>query len=100
MSRRKRSNHARFSLFVFQDIITCVMGIMLLLTLMMCLQITSVVASADAAPAAQMVSELKQQAAALAAEISKLESEASEQASLLESGAIDDPELLRQVQRP
>lgn len=95
MSRRKRSNHARFSLFVFQDIITCVMGIMLLLTLMMCLQITSVVASADAPPAAKMVNELKQQAAALAAEIAELESEATEQMLLLESGAIDDPDLLR-----
>lgn len=95
MSRRKRHNHAKFSLFVFQDVITCVMGIMLLLTLMMCLQITAVVAPADAAPAAKMVNELQQQAAALSAEIAALESEAAEQTSLLNSGAIDDPNLLR-----
>lgn len=95
MSRRKRKNHAKFSLFVFQDIITCVMGIMLLLTLMMCLQITEAVAPAEAAPAATMVNELRQQAAALSAEIAELESEAAQQMSVLNSGALDDPDLLR-----
>ena len=39
MARRPRSGAPAFSLFAFQDIITCVMGIMLLITLMMSLQI-------------------------------------------------------------
>ena len=72
MSRRKRKNHSQFSLFVFQDIITCVMGIMLLLTLMMCLQITSVIAATEHSAASQMVDELRSQAAALSAEVARL----------------------------
>ncbi|MEQ9410974.1 MAG: hypothetical protein RIK87_24900 [Fuerstiella sp.] len=95
MSRRKRNNNTRFSLFVFQDIITCVMGIMLLLTLIMCLQITSSVATADASTAAETVQQMKQQAAALSAEIAALQQSVDEQMSLLNSGAIDDQELLK-----
>ncbi|MCH2203815.1 MAG: hypothetical protein MK102_17755 [Fuerstiella sp.] len=95
MSRRKRRNHSRFTLFAFQDIITCVMGIMLLLTLMMCLQITSSVASARVSSVEQTLDEMKQQAVALAGEIEQLQQTASDQTVLLNSGAIDDPELLR-----
>jgi hypothetical protein len=95
MSRRKRKNDSRFSLFVFQDIITCVMGIMLLVTMMMCLQITAVIASAKQTPAEETIRHMRQQAAALSAEIASLQSTVDENASLLNSGAINDPDLLR-----
>lgn len=95
MSRRKRNNNTRFSLFAFQDIITCVMGIMLLLTLLLCLQITAEVASAEQSSAAEMVRQMQQQAAALSAEVAELEQSVDEQLTLLNSGAINDAELLR-----
>ncbi|MEO2016290.1 MAG: hypothetical protein ABGZ53_18170 [Fuerstiella sp.] len=95
MSRRKRKNNSGFSLFVFQDIITCVMGIMLLVTMMMCLQITAVIASAKQTPAEETIRQMQQQAAALSAEIASLQSTVDENASLLNSGAINDPDLLR-----
>ena len=94
MTRRKRRNHGQFTLFAFQDIITCVMGIMLLLTLTMCLRITASVALARASSVDQTLDEMKQQAAALAAEIQRLQDTADEQIALLNSGAIDDPGLL------
>ncbi|MEO2020015.1 MAG: hypothetical protein ABGZ53_37255, partial [Fuerstiella sp.] len=95
MSRRKRKNDSRFSLFVFQDIITCVMGIMLLVTMMMCLQITTVIASAERTPAEETIQQMQQQAAALSADIASLKSTVDKNASLLNSGAINDPDLLR-----
>lgn len=95
MSRRKRNNGTRFSLFAFQDIITCVMGIMLLVTLMMCLQITSVVALSSDSDVNDTVRQMKVRAAALSAEIAQLQQTVDEQASLLNSGAINDQTLLR-----
>ncbi|MBL8819038.1 MAG: hypothetical protein JNL58_23620 [Planctomyces sp.] len=96
MSRRKRTGGPTFSLFAFQDIITCVMGIMLLLTLMMSLQITD-------APGAQMASTVRSRADMLAeesrrllTEISQMESQLSGQLSALNSGAILDTTLLAQ----
>ncbi len=94
MSRRKRKSRSQFSLFAFQDIITCVMGIMLLLTLMMCLQITSRVGVMRSSPANQLLDEMQQQARELAQEALELETVVSEQNDLFQSGAIDDPELL------
>lgn len=95
MSRRKRNNRTRFSLFAFQDIITCVMGIMLLVTLMMCLQITSVVAVSSDSDVNDTVRQMKARAAALSAEIAELQQAVDEQTSLLNSGAINDQALLR-----
>jgi cell division protein FtsB len=95
MSRRKRKNNSGFSLFVFQDIITCVMGIMLLVTMMMCLQITAAVVSPEQTPAEETIRQMQRQAAALSAEIASLQSTVDENASLLNSGAINDPALLR-----
>lgn len=95
MSRRKRNNRTQFSLFAFQDIITCVMGIMLLVTLMMCLQITEVVAVSSDSDVADAVRQMKVRAAALSAEIDELQQTVDEQATLLNSGAINDETLLR-----
>lgn len=96
MGRRKRTGGPAFSLFAFQDIITCVMGIMLLLTLMMSLQIAD-------APGAQMASkvntraqELEKETSRLLVEIDQMESQLASQLSALNSGAILDPTLLSQ----
>lgn len=97
MSRRKRTGGPAFSLFAFQDIITCVMGIMLLLTLIMSLQIAS-------SPGAQTSSRIRDQAQMLQAEskrllieIDAMESRLVEQMSAINSGAILDPTLLSQA---
>jgi len=94
MSRRKRNNNGRFSLFAFQDIITCIMGIMLLLTLIMCLQITTATAMVDATTASQIVEQMKRQATELSAEVSRLETEVGQQLNQLNAGAISDGSLL------
>jgi len=73
----------------------CVMGIMLLLTLMMCLQITSSVVSAGASPVDQTLDDMRELAAELAAEVTQLQQSASDQMALLNSGAIEDPKLLK-----
>ena len=94
MSRRIRSNHSKFSLFAFQDIITCVMGIMLLLTLLICLQITTVTVTSVQSSGRKSLDELKEQAAELAAEVAAVELAVNEQSELIESGAIQDSRLL------
>ncbi|MEZ6122591.1 MAG: hypothetical protein R3C49_05370 [Planctomycetaceae bacterium] len=94
MGRRRRGNHSRFSLFVFQDIITCVMGIMLLITLMLCLQISSA-ALAPVSKADETIRQMQRQAASLTQEIETLQQTVDEQITLLTAGAIDDPDLLR-----
>lgn len=96
MARRKRTGGPAFSLFAFQDIITCVMGIMLLLTLMLSLQI-------EEAPGAQMASKVNDRAKTLEAEsrrllneIDEMELQLSIQLASLNSGAMLDPALLSQ----
>jgi hypothetical protein len=98
MSRRKRSTSTRFSLFSFQDIITCVMGIMLLLTLLICLRITSTVSRSS--------SEVKTRAQALQTSVSAIQSELAElearvhaNSSIMESGGLSNIQLLRDKQQ-
>ena len=95
MSLRKRNNDGRFSLFAFQDIITCIMGIMLLLTLIMCLQISSTMVTADAPDTARIVEQMRQQSAELAAEVAGLERKVETHLNQLNAGAISDVSLLR-----
>lgn len=94
MSRRRRRAGSGISLFAFQDIITCVMGIMLLLTLMLCLQI-STAAVREFTPE-DTVTETLAQVEALQQQIERLSENVNQQQALLNSGAIEDVELLRQ----
>jgi hypothetical protein len=96
MSRRKRNNNGRFSLFAFQDIITCIMGIMLLLTLIMCLQISTTMGTTGAPDTAAIVQRMQQQSIELTAEVSRLETEVGVQLNQLNAGAISDVSLLKQ----
>ncbi|MFM7055998.1 MAG: hypothetical protein ACKO2P_03645 [Planctomycetota bacterium] len=93
MGRRRRSAMAKFSLFSFQDIITCLMGIMLLLTLLIALQITEQpVRSAD--EAADSRTELRKMLTDLQRDITQLEEQTQANRQLLSSGALADQNLL------
>ena len=98
MSRRKRSASTRFSLFAFQDIITCVMGIMLLLTLLLCLQITEAVMPSSAEVQTRSKT-LHTMVSSLQTELSSLEDRVRTNAALLNSGALSNTNLLQEKQQ-
>jgi len=84
---------AKFSLFSFQDIITCLMGIMLLLTLLIAMQITEQpIRSEDQAAARRQ--ELQTMVTGLQRDIDQLEQQTQANSQLLASGALADQELL------
>lgn len=94
MSRRTRNTTTKFSLFSFQDIITCLMGIMLLVTLMICLQIKepNVRAKSEVKSRAE---ELKQVSDSLKSDITELQAQIEKNIQLLESGALSNSQLLK-----
>jgi hypothetical protein len=94
MSRRTRNTTTKFSLFSFQDIITCLMGIMLLVTLMICLQIKepNVRAKSEVKSRAE---ELKQVSDSLKSDITELQTQIEKNIQLLESGALSSTQLLK-----
>lgn len=96
MGRRRRSGGPAFSLFAFQDIITCVLGIMLLLTLIMSLQIVISPVTGLPSTMKDQANQLAAEATALLREISSLEQQIADQMAALNSGAILNSELLRQ----
>ena len=98
MSRRKRSCSTRFSLFSFQDIITCLMGIMLLLTLLISLQITSS-SSRSSAEVTTQSSRLKESVTSLQSELADLGSRVRSNAAILQSGGLSNTKLLQDKQR-
>lgn len=94
MARRARTGAPPFSLFAFQDIITCVMGIMLLLTLMMSLQV-------DVSPGTGMddamqtsVAKMTGESHRLLRDTAALESRVQEQLAVINSSAMLDAEIL------
>ncbi|HUG91482.1 MAG TPA: hypothetical protein VML55_11640 [Planctomycetaceae bacterium] len=89
MSRRGRAN-AAFSLFAFQDIITSVTGIMLLVTMLLALELLQRQESSPPAATAQISRDLEQVVAEQRAEIKEIEAQLSqEQAELAELAAYD-----------
>lgn len=98
MSRRKRSTSTRFSLFSFQDIITCVMGIMLLLTLLICLKITNTVSRSSPEVKAR-AEELRTSVSSIQSEVAELEARVRSNSSVLESGGLLNTALLRDQQQ-
>lgn len=93
MGRRRRSALARFSLFSFQDIITCLMGIMLLLTLLIAMQIVEQPARSSAELAANR-QQLSATVAALKQQIAALREQADGNRQMLSSGVLASPQLL------
>lgn len=98
MSRRKRSCSTRFSLFSFQDIITCLMGIMLLLTLLISIQITSS-PSRSSTEVQSQTSRLKESVTSLQSELADLESRVRANSAILQSGGLSNAKLLQEKQR-
>ena len=94
MSRRSRSGAPAFSLFAFQDIITCVMGIMLLITLMIALQIETAKGTGMAPEILKSLKMLSQESQELLNDVETLERQAAEQLALLNTEAIFDAEML------
>ena len=94
--RRKNSGSVKFSLFVFQDIITCVMGIMLLLTLMLCLQIVTNPGIASESLDAQAMANLSAASTSLKTELQALQKAIADNAELLESGGLIDVDVLNE----
>jgi hypothetical protein len=92
--RRKRTGAPAFSLFAFQDIITCVMGIMLLLTLMMALNVNLNPGTGMDADMQAAVNMLIDESAGLRSEVSTLETRIADQLAVLQSGAILNSESL------
>lgn len=96
MTRRPRSGAPAFSLFAFQDIVTCVMGIMLLITLMMSLQIETATGTGMDPEMLKSLEMLSQESQGLLNEVDTLERQVAEQLSLLNTEAIFDVQILGQ----
>jgi hypothetical protein len=86
--RRQRSGAPAFSLFAFQDIITCVMGIMLLLTLIMALNVNINPGTGMDADIQAAVNMLIRESAGLRSDVETLETRIANQLAILKSGAI------------
>lgn len=95
MGRRKRSGGPTFSLFAFQDIITCVMGIMLLLTLMLAVELSATEVSRSEVAAEDALQTLETESAQLLTAIAALEQQLAAQSETLQSGGLLNPELLK-----
>jgi hypothetical protein len=87
---RRRSAIPRFSLFVFQDIITCVTGIMLLLTLVLALRLVESSAAAPPAQTKRLVEQLGVELESMVDETTQLEGQLRQQQKILDSGALVD----------
>jgi hypothetical protein len=74
MSRRKRSR-SPFSLFSFQDIITCVSGIVILITLALALELSQRKQGSPKIQTAQLTAQLREAIADAQAEVARLETE-------------------------
>jgi hypothetical protein len=85
MSSRRRTKLAAFSLFSFQDIITSITGIMILVTLILALELVSRTESAPTAQTNQQITTTEKSIAQLKAEITTYQRELDSQ-----SGAFAD----------
>ncbi|MFN9041623.1 MAG: hypothetical protein ACK5YO_35365, partial [Planctomyces sp.] len=99
MGRRRRSGGPTFSLFAFQDIITCVMGIMLLLTLMLAVELSATEVTSSQSAAEDSLQTLETESAELLTAIATLEQQLATQTETLRSGALLNPELLEHSHR-
>lgn len=87
-----RRNNAipRFSLFSFQDIITCTTGIFLLITLLLALDLAERIEASPQSQAPKVVDQLAVEQTQLEAQLAELESEVQSQTEMLNSGALID----------
>jgi len=78
VGRRRRSGGPTFSLFAFQDIITCVMGIMLLLTLMLAVELSATEVTSSQSAAEDSLQTLETESAELLTATSQEEAQRTE----------------------
>jgi hypothetical protein len=92
-----RRNNAvpRFSLFSFQDIVTCTTGIFLLLTLLLALELAEHMEASPQVQAPKVVSQLAVEQVQLDAQLAELEAEVQNQTELLRSGVLINAEALK-----
>lgn len=92
-----RRNNAvpRFSLFSFQDIVTCTTGIFLLTTLLLALELAEHMEASPRVQSPKVVDQLAVEQSALDAQLAELEAELHDQIELLNSGAIIDAASLK-----
>lgn len=95
---RRRSAIPRFSLFAFQDIITCTTGIMLMITLVMALRLVESSAAAPPTQTKRLVEQLDVELESLADESAQLEEQLRQQQEILDSGALVDAATLANQQ--
>jgi hypothetical protein len=95
MSRRRKRS-APFSLFAFQDIITSVTGIMLVITMLLALELLERTDAAPPRATAAISKDLQQVIATAEREIAGLEPQLQERGKRLVSAAAVSPALLRQ----
>ena len=94
MARRARTGAPPFSLFAFQDIITCVMGIMLLLTLMMSLQVNVSHGTGMDDAMQTTVTKLTGESQLLLRDTAALEARVQEQLAVMNSSALLEASIL------
>lgn len=95
---RRKSAIPRFSLFSFQDIITCTTGIMLMITLVMALRLVESSASAPPAQTKKLVEQLESELESIADQVGMLEDQFQQQKDILDSGALVDVSTLQNQQ--
>jgi len=84
MTRRRRAR-APFSLFSFQDIITCVTGIIILITLVLALELTQRKLSAPTVTTSLLASQIEKVIEEAQAEVARLDSKVGQQTSEAET---------------
>jgi uncharacterized small protein (DUF1192 family) len=94
MGRRGRSG-SPFSLFSFQDIITCVSGIIILITLILAVELAQRTQARPVASAAEVAEDIRESIAATQAEIARLEAELQARSSRVREAATQHEELLK-----
>lgn len=95
---RRRRHDSRFSLFAFQDIITSVTGIMILITLVLAIELIERTESSPKQMTSQTIEQLEAQLAENQAEIKRLEAiQAAAGASNSRLAAIDEETLRRRL---
>lgn len=96
---RRKSGSAAFSLFAFQDIITSVTGIMVLITLILALELMNRTEQSPPVQTAQHAREVQSTIAELEAEIKKLESRMTSSGTAIADLPSTDPTTLREQAR-
>jgi hypothetical protein len=94
MSRRKQGG-SPFSLFSFQDIITCVSGIIILITLVLAIELSQRKKGSPAAQTAKLAADIRSAIEDTRVEIKRLEAELARQSSAAQEAAGAHTELLQ-----